>query len=67
MIPDIEKKLAAASDGKLVNEAVTEEQIAAVVSRWTGIPVDKMMEGERDKLLRMEDSCASVSSARKRR
>ena len=38
-----------------MNEAVTEEQIAAVVSRWTGIPVDKMMEGERDKLLRMEE------------
>ena len=55
VIPDIEKKLAASSDGKLVNEAVTEEQIAGVVSRWTGIPVDKMMEGERDKLLRMEE------------
>jgi len=39
-----------------VNEAVTEEQIAAVVSRWTGIPVEKMLEGERAKLLRMEDS-----------
>ena len=38
-----------------MNEAVTEEQIAGVVSRWTGIPVDKMMEGERDKLLRMEE------------
>jgi ATP-dependent Clp protease ATP-binding subunit ClpB len=56
VIPDIEKKLAASSDGKLVNEAVTEEQIAAVVSRWTGIPVDKMLEGERDKLLRMEEA-----------
>ena len=55
VIPDIEKKLATASDGKLVNEAVTEESIAAVVSRWTGIPVDKMLEGERAKLLRMED------------
>src|ERR1700760_4953484 len=55
VIPDIEKKMAEASDGKLVNEAVTEEQIASVVSRWTGIPVDKMMEGERDKLLRMEE------------
>ncbi|MGB8198104.1 MAG: AAA family ATPase, partial [Pseudonocardiaceae bacterium] len=44
------------SDGTLVNEAVTEEQIASVVSRWTGIPVDKMMEGERDKLLRMEEN-----------
>src|SRR5689334_13808666 len=55
VIPDIEKKMAAASDGKLVNEAVTESQIASVVSRWTGIPVDKMMEGERDKLLHMEE------------
>ena len=43
------------ADGKLVNEAVTEESIAAVVSRWTGVPVDKMLEGERAKLLRMED------------
>jgi ATP-dependent Clp protease ATP-binding subunit ClpB len=55
VIPDIEKKLAQSSDGKLVNEAVTEESIAHVVSRWTGIPVDKMLEGERAKLLRMED------------
>jgi ATP-dependent Clp protease ATP-binding subunit ClpB len=55
VIPGIEKKLASASDGRLVNEAVTEEGIAAVVSRWTGIPVDKMLEGERAKLLRMED------------
>jgi ATP-dependent Clp protease ATP-binding subunit ClpB len=55
VIPEIEKKLAESSDGKLVNEAVTEEQIAGVVSRWTGIPVDRMMEGERDKLLRMEE------------
>jgi ATP-dependent Clp protease ATP-binding subunit ClpB len=55
VIPDIERQLASSADGKLVNEAVTEEQIAQVVSRWTGIPVDKMMEGERDKLLRMEE------------
>ena len=55
VIPGIEKQLAESSDGKLVNEAVTESQIAGVVSRWTGIPVDKMLEGERDKLLRMED------------
>ena len=55
MIPGIEKKLAAAGDGKLVNEAVTEKDIAGVVARWTGIPVDKMLEGERAKLLRMED------------
>ncbi len=55
IIPAIEQKLAKAADGKLVNEAVTEEGIAAVVSRWTGVPVDKMLEGERAKLLRMED------------
>ncbi len=55
-IPALEAKIAAARDGgKLVNEAVTEEQIASVVSRWTGVPVDKMLEGERGKLLRMED------------
>jgi ATP-dependent Clp protease ATP-binding subunit ClpB len=54
VIPGIERKLAAASDGALVKEAVTEEGIAGVVSRWTGIPVDKMLEGERAKLLRME-------------
>src|SRR5580700_10697640 len=55
VIPDIERQLQKSADGKLVNEAVTEEGIAAVVSRWTGVPVDKMLEGERDKLLRMED------------
>ena len=57
VIPGIEKKLAEAgdADARLVNEAVTEEGIAAVVSRWTGVPVEKMLEGERAKLLRMED------------
>ena len=40
----------------MVDEAVTAEHIAAVVSRWTGIPVDKMLEGERDKLLKMEEN-----------
>jgi ATP-dependent Clp protease ATP-binding subunit ClpB len=55
IIPEIERQLEKAADGKLVNEAVTEEGIAAVVSRWTGVPVDKMLEGERGKLLRMED------------
>ena len=55
VIPGIEKKLAASGDGTLVNEAVTEKDIAGVVARWTGIPVDKMLEGERAKLLRMED------------
>ncbi|MGC8476461.1 MAG: ATP-dependent chaperone ClpB, partial [Acetobacteraceae bacterium] len=55
-IPDIERRMAAAAEqGQLVNEAVTEQSIAGVVSRWTGIPVDKMLEGERAKLLRMED------------
>ncbi len=56
-IPDLERKLAASAGdgGRLVNQAVTEEGIAAVVSRWTGVPVEKMLEGERAKLLRMED------------
>ena len=55
-IPELEKKLAAQqTSGRLVNEAVTEEGIAAVVSRWTGVPVDRMLEGERGKLLRMEE------------
>ena len=40
----------------MLNEEVTEAEIAAVVSRWTGIPVDKMLEGEREKLLQMEDA-----------
>jgi ATP-dependent Clp protease ATP-binding subunit ClpB len=59
VIPDFEKKLRAAEEkgsDRLVNEAVTEEHIAAVVSRWTGIPVDKMLEGEREKLLHMEEA-----------
>ena len=43
----------------MIQEAVTDEDIASVVSRWTGIPVDKMMEGEREKLLRMEDNLRS--------
>ena len=42
----------------MVHEDVTDQDIAAVVSRWTGIPVDRMMEGERDKLLRMEETLA---------
>ncbi|EHM00900.1 ATP-dependent chaperone protein ClpB [Acetobacteraceae bacterium AT-5844] len=56
-IPELERQIAAAGGdgGRLVNEAVTEESIAAVVSRWTGVPVEKMLEGERAKLLRMED------------
>jgi len=60
-IPEIEKKLAAMEQGDgtssvMVEEAVTPDQIAAVVSRWTGVPVDKMLEGEKDKLLRMEEA-----------
>ena len=59
-VPDLERRIAGGHDSAspavgLVNEAVTEEQIAGVVSRWTGVPVDRMLEGERSKLLRMED------------
>lgn len=57
-IPDLQKKLseqAEVTGGNLINEEVTEDDIASVVSRWTGIPVDKMMEGEREKLLEMEE------------
>ncbi len=57
-IPELEKKLAAAEESDsqtLVQEVVDAEHIAGVVSRWTGIPVDKMLEGEREKLLRMEE------------
>ncbi|HEU0162164.1 MAG TPA: ATP-dependent chaperone ClpB, partial [Rhizomicrobium sp.] len=57
VIPDLERKLKAIEDRKddqLSSEAVSAENIAQVVSRWTGIPVDKMLEGEREKLLHME-------------
>jgi ATP-dependent Clp protease ATP-binding subunit ClpB len=60
-IPALEKQISAAEKsggdekGALVKEVVDADAIAAVVSRWTGIPVDKMMEGEREKLLQMED------------
>ena len=56
-IPDLEKRLdeaQSASAGAMLREEVTAEDIAAVVSRWTGIPVDRMLEGEREKLLHME-------------
>ena len=59
VIPDLERKLRAVEhkqQSALANEAVTPEHIAQIVSRWTGIPVDKMLEGERAKLLRMEES-----------
>ena len=55
-IPELEKKLAAQNEERLVDDAVTEESIAAIVSRWTGVPVEKMLEGERAKLLKMEDA-----------
>ena len=61
VIPELEKTLDMASQAEmmemtLLRNKVTEEEIAEVVSRWTGIPVSKMREGEREKLLRMEDS-----------
>ncbi|HVH78275.1 MAG TPA: ATP-dependent chaperone ClpB, partial [Stellaceae bacterium] len=58
VVPELERKIAEAeASGKgMIDEAVLPEHIAAVVSRWTGIPVDKMLEGERDKLLRMEEN-----------
>nr|WP_275591468.1 ATP-dependent chaperone ClpB [Flagellatimonas centrodinii] len=66
-IPELEKQLAAANtaaegpvddagSAKLIRTAVTEDEIADIVSRWTGIPVSKLLEGERDKLLRMEEA-----------
>jgi len=57
-IPELEKQLTEAQGqaaNAMLREEVTEEDIAAVVSRWTGIPVDRMMEGEREKLLAMEE------------
>ena len=58
VIPDLERHLAEAENAEedvMVEEAVRPEQIAAVVERWTGIPMSKMLEGEREKLLRMEE------------
>ena len=58
VIPGLEKQLAdaeQASAGAMLREEVTSEDIASVVSRWTGIPVDRMLEGEREKLLKMEE------------
>jgi len=59
-IPELERQLESAADAEqreatLVRNKVTEEEIAEVVSKWTGIPVSKMLEGEKEKLLRMED------------
>ncbi|MDP9140796.1 MAG: ATP-dependent chaperone ClpB [Pseudomonadota bacterium] len=64
LIPDLERKLAQASTAnegapkkfELLRNSVTEDEIADVVARWTGIPVSKLLEGEREKLLRMEDA-----------
>jgi ATP-dependent Clp protease ATP-binding subunit ClpB len=63
VIPNLESQIAqtrkteeeAAKQNDLVSEAVTDQGVASVVSRWTGVPVDRMLEGERAKLLRMED------------
>ena len=80
MIPGLEKQLEvaeAAAGNAMLREEVTAQDIAGVVSRWTGIPVDKMLEGERDKLLNMEqligarvigqkDAVAAVSKAVRR-
>ncbi len=59
-IPEVEKRLAEIeareNAGQMMEEAVTADHIAQVVSRWTGIPVDKMLEGEKDKLLKMEEA-----------
>ncbi|MEC8664014.1 MAG: AAA family ATPase, partial [Pseudomonadota bacterium] len=58
-IPELEEKLeesAKVHGHNLINEEVTTDDIAGIVSRWTGIPVDKMMEGEREKLLQMEEN-----------
>ncbi len=80
-IPELERHLAAAEEAEssdvMVEEAVLPEHVASVVSRWTGIPVDKMLEGEREKLLQMEgkigervigqeDAVAAVSNAVRR-
>jgi ATP-dependent Clp protease ATP-binding subunit ClpB len=80
IIPDLEKELKdteAGSASAMMEEAVTPDHIAQIVSRWTGVPVDKMLEGEKDKLLRMEqeigkrvigqaDAVAAVSTAVRR-
>ncbi len=62
-IPELEKRLksieAAEGQGALVEEAVTADHVAQVVSRWTGVPVDRMLEGEREKLLAMEEKLSS--------
>jgi ATP-dependent Clp protease ATP-binding subunit ClpB len=61
LIPDLEKQLTMATEAEtqeftLLRNKVSEEEIAEVVSKWTGIPVSKMLEGERDKLLKMDEA-----------
>ena len=59
IIPDLERQLAEAAEGSsetMSREEVTGEDIAAIVSRWTGVPVERMLEGQRERLLHMEDS-----------
>ena len=61
VIPDMEKRLASADaaehgEMQLLRNKVSDEEVAEVVSRWTGIPISKMLEGEKDKLLRMEEA-----------
>ena len=61
VIPDLERRVTAAEaaeEHRMLNEVVSDQDVAAIVSRWTGIPVDKMLEGERDKLLQMEATLA---------
>jgi ATP-dependent Clp protease ATP-binding subunit ClpB len=61
VIPGLEKKLSEVEEqsrSAMVEEAVTPNHVAQIVSRWTGVPVDRMLEGEREKLLRMEDEIA---------
>ncbi|HAQ32618.1 MAG TPA: ATP-dependent chaperone ClpB, partial [Rhodospirillaceae bacterium] len=62
IIPELEDKLAKPDEGtvhRMLNEEVTDQDIASVVSRWTGVPVEKMLEGEREKLLKMEQALGS--------
>ncbi len=57
IIPELERQLSQGADdsrGRMLNEEVTDQAVAAVVARWTGIPVEKMLEGERERLLHME-------------
>ncbi len=54
IIPELQKRLKELEDQGGINESVTEKDIAAIVSRWTGIPIEKMLQGEKEKLLHME-------------